>query len=297
MARIRTIKPDFWTDEDIVECSVSARLFFIGLLNFADDNGNLVYSAKKLKMQIFPGDSFDCEPLIYELITHGLLIEYSVNGERFLNIKGFKRHQVINRRSKTSIPEPDFSDKEQKTGNDHHPLTEDSLTEGNGKEGNSKGEDITTIDEAEECARDDSSSSFPENPPIPENLENPIPDEAPTRPAQIAVLIRRNGACHRTHAGDKGVIELANLNATDTEILNALETAKRQRKDAGSSQPITASYLVPIVKDQRTAKPAGSGKYDKDLADMAAMNAWADEQILAETQAAQHPATPALEGE
>lgn len=153
----------------------------------------------------------------------------------------------------------------------------------------------TTYKPEEGCARDDSSSA-PENPQIPENSENPTPDEAPTRPAQIAVLIRRNGACHRTHAGDKGVIELANLNATDTEILSALETAKRQRKDTGSSQPITASYLVPIVKEQRAVKPASSGKYDKDLADMAAMNAWADAQILAEAQAAQHPATPALEG-
>lgn len=134
MARIRSIKPDFWTDEKMVELPFEARLFFIGSWNFADDNGNLHRSAKKLKMQIFPADSIDCEPLIQSLITHGFLIEYSVNGEEYLHIKGFKDQQVINRPSKSNIPEPKSSDL-------FGGLTEDSLTEGKGREG--KGEDMS----------------------------------------------------------------------------------------------------------------------------------------------------------
>jgi hypothetical protein len=100
---------------------LSARLLFIGTWNFADDNGNLQASAKKLKMQIFPADNIDCEPLLNELIAHGVLIEYSVNNENFLHIKGFKKHQVVNRPSSTKIPQP--------------LLSECSLTEGKGKEG------------------------------------------------------------------------------------------------------------------------------------------------------------------
>jgi hypothetical protein len=129
MARIRTIKPDFWTDEKVTECSVSARLFFIGCWNFADDNGNLQRSAKKLKMQIFPADSIECEPLIQELSTHGLLIEYSVNSEKFLHINGFNKHQIINRPSKTGLPKPNFNECSR---NNHAPLTEPSRTEGKG---------------------------------------------------------------------------------------------------------------------------------------------------------------------
>lgn len=110
MARIRTIKPDFWTDEKLTECSMSARLLFIGMFNFADDNGNLPASAKKLKMQIFPADSLDCQPLLNELIAHGVIMEYSVSGDKYLNICGFKKHQVINRPSSTSIPEPSNED-------------------------------------------------------------------------------------------------------------------------------------------------------------------------------------------
>jgi hypothetical protein len=122
MARIRSIKPDFWTDEKITECSLSARLLFIGTWNFADDRGNLPRSTKKLKMQIFPGDDIDCEPLVQELIDHGLLIEYSVNGEKFLHIKGFLKHQKINRPSKNGLV-PEYSESA------HETLTESSLTE------------------------------------------------------------------------------------------------------------------------------------------------------------------------
>jgi uncharacterized phage protein (TIGR02220 family) len=134
MARIRSIKPDFWTDEKIVELPYEVRLFFIGSWNFADDSGNLQRSAKKLKMQVFPADVIDCEPLIQTLIDAGLFIEYSVNGETFIHIKGFKEHQVVNRPSKSSIPQP--QERDLLTS-----LTECSLTEGKGKEG--KGEDMS----------------------------------------------------------------------------------------------------------------------------------------------------------
>jgi hypothetical protein len=108
MARIRTIKPEFWTDERLTECSLSARLMLIGMLNFADDNGNQPYSAKRLKMQIFPADAIDTQPLLDELLKQGLVIEYSVSDEKFLHIKGFRKHQVINRPSATKIPQPPF---------------------------------------------------------------------------------------------------------------------------------------------------------------------------------------------
>lgn len=129
MARIRTIKPEFWTDETVVELSIPARLFFIGLWNHADDAGNLVYSPRKLKMQIFPADTIDCEGLLGELITHGLITVYSVNVEEFIHINGFRKHQVINRPSKTTIPPPERRDGPPK-------ISEHSRTERKGKEGN-----------------------------------------------------------------------------------------------------------------------------------------------------------------
>jgi hypothetical protein len=104
MARIRTIKPEFWTDETLAECSTSARLIFVASLNFADDNGNLKRSARQLKAQAFPYDAFDCEPLILELLDAGLIIEYEIGDCLYLHIKGFQEHQKIDRPSKSRIP-------------------------------------------------------------------------------------------------------------------------------------------------------------------------------------------------
>ena len=152
MARIRTIKPEFWTDEKIGECSPSARLLFVASWNFADDHGGLNRSAKQLKAQAFPYDNVDCEPLILELIEHGLLIEYQVCGQNYLHIKGFHTHQKIDKPAKPRIPVYDGS------ANDSRGLAEDSTSsrrglgedsrrkgrEGKGKEGSrmeGKGED------------------------------------------------------------------------------------------------------------------------------------------------------------
>ena len=71
MARIRNIKPDFWTDEKLVELETWERLLFIGLWNFADDEGFMPYSPKRIKMQIFPGDSLEVSRILCTL--HGVL--------------------------------------------------------------------------------------------------------------------------------------------------------------------------------------------------------------------------------
>ena len=106
MARIRTIKPEFWTDDKVVQVSIPARLLFIGLWNFADDSGNLENSPAQIKMRILPADSESVPPLLRELTSVGLLREYSVNKKNYLNIPGFPDHQVINKPSKTRLPPP-----------------------------------------------------------------------------------------------------------------------------------------------------------------------------------------------
>lgn|GEM_PF-2272199 len=129
MARIRSIKPDFWTDDTLTECSLSARLLFIGTWNFADDYGNLDRSAKQIKARVFPVDNIDCEPLIQELLAHELLIEYSVNDRKYLHIPGFTKHQLINRPSKPVVP--GYQD----SLRTHGTLTESSVSTHSGLEG------------------------------------------------------------------------------------------------------------------------------------------------------------------
>ena len=56
MARIRTIKPEFWTSEQVMEITPLARLAFIAMWNFSDDRGVHPASYKTLRAEAFAGD-------------------------------------------------------------------------------------------------------------------------------------------------------------------------------------------------------------------------------------------------
>lgn len=102
MARIRTIKPEFWVSEQVVDCSPIARLLFIGMWNFCDDGGVHPASCRMLKMEVFPGDDVspsDIERYVSELISAGLLTEYEAGGKRFWHVTGW-RHQKIEKPTK-----------------------------------------------------------------------------------------------------------------------------------------------------------------------------------------------------
>lgn len=97
MARYRTIKPEFWTSEQVVDCSPTARLLFVGLWNFCDDSGIHPYAPKQIKMEIFPGDDFtieNIESMLGELISNGLINTYHIDNKRYLIVTGWK-HQKI----------------------------------------------------------------------------------------------------------------------------------------------------------------------------------------------------------
>ena len=113
MPRIRTIKPEFWSNAKVLECSRDARLFFIGMWNYADDSGRLPFGERSLKAQIFPGDS-DVDSqfirrLLLELSENGLVKVYEVGGKEYIMITGWE-HQRIDKPRPTQIPDPPFSD-------------------------------------------------------------------------------------------------------------------------------------------------------------------------------------------
>lgn len=73
MPKIRGIKPETWTDENFVELSAYARLLFIGLWNYACDNGHVEDKSKQIKMRILPTDDVNCAELLREIETHQLI--------------------------------------------------------------------------------------------------------------------------------------------------------------------------------------------------------------------------------
>lgn len=108
MARIRTIKPEFWTNERVMECSANARLLFIGMWNFADDLGRLALAPKTIKAQVFPSDDISLDTvrgMIQELSDNGLLLIYEAVGKEYLQIVGWQ-HQRIDKPQPGKCPAP-----------------------------------------------------------------------------------------------------------------------------------------------------------------------------------------------
>ncbi len=100
MSRIRTIRPEFWTSEQVMCCSPIARLLFIGLWNFSDDHGVHPASVKRIKAEVFPSDSFTFEQVkewIGELIDNQLVSEYSIEGKSYWMVTGWTKHQRIDK--------------------------------------------------------------------------------------------------------------------------------------------------------------------------------------------------------
>lgn len=138
MARIRSIKPEFWSDEKLSECSLSARLTFIGLWTFADDEGRMEYQPARLRMQIFPCGSVTMKSLtewLGELSERSLIRVYEVDGKTYLDIPNFAKHQRINRPTASKFPEPPHG-----VLTEHSVSTHGVLTSGRDMEGKGKGE-------------------------------------------------------------------------------------------------------------------------------------------------------------
>ncbi|OYD50696.1 hypothetical protein [Acidovorax kalamii] len=107
MARIRTIKPEFFTSEDIVSLSPLARLLYVATWCEADKEGRLAWKPLTFKLRYFPGDECDIKALCQELVEAKLVVLY---GDGLAYIPKFGAHQHINpRESASQLPEPDAS--------------------------------------------------------------------------------------------------------------------------------------------------------------------------------------------
>jgi hypothetical protein len=135
VARIRTIKPDFWQHEELAALPALTRLLAIGLLNYADDEGYFRATPALIRAAIFPfEDSLNVHGMLMELSSTGYLELFETSeGKQFGRITKFTTHQ------KVSHPQPSQIKEQIK---DLEPFTEDSWNppeplrpEGKGKEG------------------------------------------------------------------------------------------------------------------------------------------------------------------
>jgi hypothetical protein len=106
VARIRTIKPDFWTDGNMIGLSFAARLFYIGTWNFSlCDGGHLPDDAVGLKLKILPADAVDAVAIVDELLAAGrLLRRRSTAGRSYLYNPRLGEHQKTDARWQSRCP-------------------------------------------------------------------------------------------------------------------------------------------------------------------------------------------------
>jgi hypothetical protein len=106
MPRIRSITPEFWSRESLCKADTFSRILYIGMHNFADDDGRGRCYAKELNGFVFPNDlDVDAQKVqsaIDVLNTHGLITVYSVSGTKYFQIMDWD--QKPNRKTDSRIP-------------------------------------------------------------------------------------------------------------------------------------------------------------------------------------------------
>jgi hypothetical protein len=93
MPRIRTIKPDFFSNEEIGNLPAQARLLFIGLWTLADCEGRLQDRPMRIAAQLFPYDSWPIPTLLENLAQARLITRYEAEGKKCIQIINFLKHQ------------------------------------------------------------------------------------------------------------------------------------------------------------------------------------------------------------
>lgn len=108
MRRARTVKPEFFTSEDVLALPIRVRLTFIGLLLYVDDYGNGSAHPGLVKAAVYPlSDEIPAavvEDDLLLLAERGMITFYTVNGRQLLRITNWDKHQRVDRPSRSNIP-------------------------------------------------------------------------------------------------------------------------------------------------------------------------------------------------
>ena len=101
--RIRSIKPEFWRSDDVAALPLSARLLFIGLWSYVDDNGVGSDKVSSIAADLFAPD-LEVDPTetfrrvsvdSASLENRGLIVRYEVAGKPLLYITKWESHQLV----------------------------------------------------------------------------------------------------------------------------------------------------------------------------------------------------------
>jgi hypothetical protein len=110
MARIRTIKPEFFSSDTVAQLSFRARLTWIGLWTYCDDFGRGRDNVKLIKAAVWPLDDVDTAEIekdLAELADLRLITRYYANDKGYLTVESWSEHQKVSHPTESKIPAPE----------------------------------------------------------------------------------------------------------------------------------------------------------------------------------------------
>lgn len=153
MARIRTVKPDFFRHELLQDLELTypgkyPMLVFEGLWGHCDKAGRFEWRPRTLKLDILPFLPFDMTETLSILEKAGMVKRYTVDGCEYGEIPTFTEHQRIGGKEAQEPekhPAPISESKGKKRGSTREaPGKQQGLQEGKGREeeGNKEGKGV-----------------------------------------------------------------------------------------------------------------------------------------------------------
>jgi hypothetical protein len=112
VARIRSIKPEFFTSEIVASLALSARLTFIGLWTYVDDNGVGLDNERLIIAAVWPLEEDVAETAyrtredLRSLTGACLVTRYGDGRRRFIHISSWTEHQKVSHPRKPRYPLP-----------------------------------------------------------------------------------------------------------------------------------------------------------------------------------------------
>jgi hypothetical protein len=210
--RIRSVKPDFWNDDVTGLMSAEVALFFIGLWNWADDEGRFRWDPVLIRAAIDPFDAKFGGPAtisrrLEDLARLRRIVRYEVDGRVLGYIPSATEHFNVNRPTKSKLPKPPKQITESSVRN-HGGLTPGE--DRRGEEGR-----------VQEPARKAS-------PPAP----SPAPEFRPTQTALVAVFSEERGDKYLWQGAKdtEGLKRILGLGVPLSEILDRWRAALRRTK-------------------------------------------------------------------
>jgi hypothetical protein len=108
MARTRSIRPGFFTNDSLGELPPVVRLLFAGLWTVADRDGRLLDRPRKLKAELLAYDNVNVDKALDQLAGAGFIERYQAGDEHCIQIHNWLRHQRPHPREEASmLPAPE----------------------------------------------------------------------------------------------------------------------------------------------------------------------------------------------